>query len=336
MKPKNKIVIYSPSFLPIVGGLMNVVDIFARNLTQLGYEITVITTTPGIQNGFPYKVVRKPSFMASLRLLRAAHICIQFNVSLVGLPLWILSRKELFISHQSLNDGSWRGKIKDLVANRMAKKNICCSKYVAGHYRNSVALPNPYDDRLFRIKNSWNIREKDILFVGRLVSDKGTDLLIDAIYELVKAGYNFNATIVGDGPERSVLMEKVEKLGLKGLVHFAGTKTGELLIDIMNDHKYMVVPSKWEEPFGIVALEGIACGCVVLGSSGGGLGEAIGDAGVTFTNGDLQGLVLKLKKLLDDPVLCGHLLNQGKNHIEKHGQMTLTKKFIGFIHESLD
>lgn len=60
----------------------------------------------------------------------------------------------------------------------------------------------------------------------------------------------------------------------------------------------MVVPSLWDEPFKIVALEGIACGCVVVGSKGGGLKDAIGPCGLTFDNGDVAGLTAQLINLL--------------------------------------
>lgn len=334
---KSAILIYSPSFLPMVGGLMNVVDLFSRVFSQLGHEVTVVTfTLSDEQDDFPYNVVRKPSFRTAFRLMRNADICIQFNVSLIGLPLWILSGQPLIISHHSLNDRSWRGKIKDWIANKISRKNICCSNYIAKHYEKSILVSNPFDNRLFRIKNDWSTRQKDLLFVGRLVSDKGTDLFVDAVSVLVKEGYFLSATIVGDGPEKPLLMEQANRLDVKEYIHFAGTQTGDSLVDIMNAHKFMVVPSKWEEPFGIVALEGIACGCIVVGSSGGGLGEAIGCAGLTFKNGDLESLLEQLRMLFVDSLLCETLLSQGKGHIERHNPLALGEEFIRVIQQISD
>jgi glycosyltransferase involved in cell wall biosynthesis len=62
----------------------------------------------------------------------------------------------------------------------------------------------------------------------------------------------------------------------------------------------MVIPSVWREPFGVVALEGIACGCVVLASDGGGLTDAVGPAGLLFRRGDVSDLTSKLQVLIDD------------------------------------
>jgi glycosyltransferase involved in cell wall biosynthesis len=63
------------------------------------------------------------------------------------------------------------------------------------------------------------------------------------------------------------------------------------------------MPSRYREPYGIVALEAAACGCVVVGSGEGGLAEAIGPCGLTFQNGDVAGLAAALKRALDDAAL---------------------------------
>ena len=66
----------------------------------------------------------------------------------------------------------------------------------------------------------------------------------------------------------------------------------------MNQHAIIVIPSRWAEPFGVVALEGIACGCIAVGSADGGLPDAIGDCGMTFYNGDSENLADRLADLL--------------------------------------
>src|SRR5262249_18638080 len=65
--------------------------------------------------------------------------------------------------------------------------------------------------------------------------------------------------------------------------------------------RFLVVPSLWEEPFGIVALEGLACGCVPIVSRRGGLVEAIGPHGYSFENGDTGGLAQVLAHVLRNP-----------------------------------
>ena len=80
----------------------------------------------------------------------------------------------------------------------------------------------------------------------------------------------------------------------------------------------MVVPSLWAEPFGIVALEGIGCGCVVVGSEAGGLPDAIGPCGVTFPNGDVTALTAKLRSLLMDGSSVNRLRACASTHLAKH------------------
>jgi glycosyltransferase involved in cell wall biosynthesis len=139
-----------------------------------------------------------------------------------------------------------------------------------------------------------------------LVSDKGADILLSAFSELIKDSlffeqtkkfkFSFTLSIIGDGPELLNLKEHAEKLKVAHLVSFVGPLKGEQLVQKLNEHQILVVPSIWEEPFGVVALEGAACGCLVVGSSGGGLVDAIGDSGLLFKRGDIGDLVLMLKK----------------------------------------
>ena len=110
-----------------------------------------------------------------------------------------------------------------------------------------------------------------------------------------------------------------EQFDLNGLpqtlwpVHCVQGTRGAELAALLNRHQVLVVPSRWAEPFGIVALEGLACGCFVIGSEGGGLKEAIGPGGITFVNGDASALAGALQKALvnrlpvDRPAVAAHL-----------------------------
>ena len=78
----------------------------------------------------------------------------------------------------------------------------------------------------------------------------------------------------------------------------------------------MIVPSRWAEPFGIVALEGIATGCALVASSGGGLPDAVGPCGLLFPNGDAAALALALKKVLSDEGCRHQIIEAGPVHLE--------------------
>jgi glycogen synthase len=100
-------------------------------------------------------------------------------------------------------------------------------------------------------------------------------------------------------------------------VIFAGQQSGNALAQTLNRHRVLAVPSRWAEPFGVVALEGIACGCVVVGSRDGGLQEAIGPCGLTFENGKVDELAAQLRRLINEPETRANLLKNAPEHLPK-------------------
>jgi len=174
------------------------------------------------------------------------------------------------------------------------------SRFLATRLGDDIeVVPNPYRDDLFRRVPGVD-RDRDLVFVGRLVSEKGCDCLISAVARLSTGPETTSLTIVGDGPERAALEARVRDLGLEEEIQFRGRLDGEELVRLLNRHRVLVVPSLVEEGFGVVALEGIAAGCVVVGAAAGGLPEAIGPCGTTFPVGDEMALAEELRALLAD------------------------------------
>jgi glycosyltransferase involved in cell wall biosynthesis len=167
-----------------------------------------------------------------------------------------------------------------------------------------------------------------LVALGRLVSDKGFDLLIEALALLAKQGCRPRLTLIGDGPEKPKLMQMAKDLGVAEQISFLGAKSGPALAEELNRHRIMVVPSRWKEPFGIVALEGIACGCVTVGSSGGGLADAIGPCGPTFPNGDVNALVAVLSRLLKTPDELAQFRKPAAEHLRRHHPATIAARFL--------
>jgi glycosyltransferase involved in cell wall biosynthesis len=184
-------------------------------------------------------------------------------------------------------------------------------------------IPNPYRADLFR-QTSNGPREREIIFVGRLVSDKGADLLLEALKEL-----KLGATIVGDGPERAALEAQARRLGVEA--RFVGARQGEELAALLNQHRLLVVPSRWEEPFGIVALEGMACGCVPVVANAGGLPDAVGDAGVVFERGALADCI---RQLLNDETRVAGLRARAADHLERHLPSVIAAQYLGVFEQA--
>lgn len=297
-----KILISSHAFAPSVGGIETVSAILAREWARVGHAVEIVTQTPGELEWEGLPVHRRLNARALRRRVRAADIYFQNHISLRSLWPALACGTPVAVLHQTYLwpwDGrpGLAGMLKQLVSRRL--RNLAISHPVA------KALPvdtpitgNPYDAATFRVISGVK-RGRAVIFVGRLVSDKGVHVLFAALRCLRERpeynGKEVRLTIVGAGPEEATL--RAEAAGLA--VTFAGVLQGEALAEALSRHEVLVVPSLWPEPFGIVALEGAACGCRVVGSDQGGLPEAIGPCGSTFPNGDAQALAACIHQELE-------------------------------------
>ena len=311
-----KILLGSHHFYPSTGGIETASNLLAREFVDLGHEVRVITQTEG-DGDFPFAVIRRPGPVALLRQLRWCDVFLQNNISQRTLWPLLFVRRPIFIAHQTWitnPDGTagWQHRLKKFVL-RYAT-SLAISRAVAAKLPvPSIPVGNPYDDKVFNEVPS-EPRTTDLIFVGRLVSDKGANLLLEAMALLASKP---RLTIAGDGPERARLEKQAAELQLQSQVEFVGSQSSEPLAKLLRQHRILVVPSRWQEPFGIVALEGIASGCVVVGSAEGGLAEAIGPCGLTFPNGDAQALASALSRLLDDPTECDRLRQNAPAHLAR-------------------
>lgn len=333
-----KILFSSYHFAPDVGGIETVSALLALEFVRVGHEVRLITTTqPEDGRSWPFAVLRKPSCNALWREVRWCDVFFQNNISLQTLWPALLKRKPLVIAHHTwltAPDGhtTWQTRLKRL-ASRFAE-NIAISRAIASHVGTpSVVIGNPYDDATFRLHPEVP-RERELIFLGRLVSDKGVDLLLDALGKLFKDGCRPFLTVVGSGPEDAALHRQAAALGISDQVEFTGAQKGEALARSLNRHRILVVPSRWAEPFGVVALEGIACGCLVVGSKEGGLPEAIGPCGVTFRNGDSEELATALRRLLDDEALIARLCSGAATHLQKHSPQRVAAAYLEVLREA--
>jgi glycogen(starch) synthase len=310
---------------------------------MIGHEVTVVTETPDEQdNPFPFKVLRQLSLKKKIAEFRHSDAVILANVSLWGLlPLLFCGfrRPPWIVTHQIWYENPGRpvkllDRLKKSIT-RFASANISCSRAVDKFLKlNAHVIPNPYDHRLFRLLPEVE-RDQDLVFLGRLVSDKGADLLLDALALLREQGLTPSLTIIGSGPDLASLQEQTQRLDLSGQVHFVGPQSGEPLVQLLNQHRIMVVPSRWNEPFGIVALEGIACGCAIIGSSGGGLPEAIGPCGWIFPNGKASALAETVKTTLSHQDSVLKTPHAYTSHLQQHTSKTIGQRYLDVIESAL-
>jgi glycogen(starch) synthase len=328
---------YSPRFYPLVGGLEKVVEYWGNELVNLGVEITLITTTTSEkEDAFSFKVVRNPGFLETIGLMRKADALVQFNVSLKGLAAWIFSGKPLVITHHTLlfepgEKAPWNQRLKLWVSNQLASLNICCSHYIARQFKNAEVVHSPYDATVF--KNLKRERKLgSIAFAGRLVTDKGVDVLLKAMSLVEQAKYS-RLFIAGDGRERKALELLFEKQDLREKTRFIGKVNPGELVALLNESEIMVVPSV-VEPFGITVLEGLACGCRMVVSDTGGLPEAAGGCALLVKSGDPDALAAAIEKQLNKPLDIDETAL--REHLKGLTVVATARRFLELIRDNLE
>lgn len=162
------------------------------------------------------------------------------------------------------------------VSNALLKKAILLG--YSG--KNAVVIPNGYDEKIFYPRKKSDVRlelgfgNNDgpiVGYVGNLVHVKRADKLPEIFQKIADYIPNVRFIIVGDGKLKKEIEKRTRNLNVK----FVGFLTQELVAKYMNAMDVMILPSR-NEGFGCVVLEAQACGTCVVGSSNGGIPEAIG------------------------------------------------------------
>jgi glycosyltransferase involved in cell wall biosynthesis len=152
-------------------------------------------------------------------------------------------------------------------------------------------------------------------FIGRLVPEKGVDLLVEAL-----DGFDARLLVIGDGAERGALERRTIRWPT-GKATFTGSVDGTAVPDYLACMDCLVLPSRttpsWAEQFGHVLVEAMAAGVPVVGSSSGAIPEVIGEAGLIFPEGDVAALRAQLATVFDDPVLRKRMVERGRARVER-------------------
>ena len=236
------------------------------------------------------------------------------------------------------------------VERRMVKRAdrvVTCSQYMRGHVasvfglsaRRITVIQNGIDPRdlepvshdLPALRRRFaGENERLVLMVGRLVYEKGFHLALDALAPVVRRLGDVRFVVAGTGTAEAELQRQSRRLGLSRHGAFLGWTGDDMLHSLYRVAEVCIVPSIYE-PFGLVALEAMACGCPCVVADTGGLREVVpanGTAGLRFRSRDSDALERVLERVLTDEEARGQLVAEGREHVLRFGWPDVARRTL--------
>ena len=230
---------------------------------------------------------------------------------------------------------------------RRADRVITCSRYMRGHVAGVfgirpakiTVIPNGIDPRDLEpvVDDLDGLRakyarpdERLVLLVGRLVYEKGFHLALDALAPVVKRLGNVRFVVAGTGTAEAELKLQARRLGLRRYGSFVGWVGDDMLHSLYRVAEIVIVPSIYE-PFGLVALEAMASGCLCVVADTGGLREVVpgdGTVGVRFPSRDSDALQEVLERLLADDEARAKVVADARDHVLRFDWVEVARRTL--------
>jgi glycogen synthase len=217
---------------------------------------------------------------------------------------------------------------------RRADRLITCSHYMRGHVAGVFGVPasritvipngiDPHDldpvaEDLGQLRARYaEADELLVLLVGRLVYEKGFHLALDALASVTRRLGNVRFVVAGSGTAEAELQRQARALELAEHGSFLGWIGDDMLHSLYRVADLCIVPSIYE-PFGLVALEAMASGCLCVVADTGGLREVVpddGTVGLRFPSRDSDALGEILEQVLTDHGSRAQLVAEAREHV---------------------
>jgi glycogen(starch) synthase len=214
---------------------------------------------------------------------------------------------------------------------RRADRVIVCSHYMREHVTDVFELPDagvtvipngidptdlqPVADLAALRARFAEPDERLVLLCGRLVYEKGFQLALDALPQVIRRVGGVRFLVAGSGPHEAALREQARRLDLDAHGTFLGWIGDDVLHSLYRIADLCVVPSLYE-PFGLVALEAMASGCPCIVADTGGLREVVPrEAGLRFRARDPRALARMVERVLTDDGLRDRLVTEASEHV---------------------
>ena len=216
-------------------------------------------------------------------------------------------------------------------ANKIIVTSASMKAEIQGHFHlppeKIEIVPNGIDTKRYNasvdqsaVKGRYGVHpdEKLVLCVGRLVPQKGIEYLIRAVPQIARRYPNSKFIIVGEGWLRGHLEYIARSTGHQWKITFTGWIPDQELIALLNSADALVVPSIYE-PFGIVALEGMAAGVPVVASDVGGLAEIVEHehTGILAYSRSPESIAWAVDRVLSDPNHSKEMAQNAQQMVQK-------------------
>jgi glycogen synthase len=370
-KTKLNVLLYSHFFYPSIGGLETVSLTLAEGFVANGLGCKVLTTSDtNEEEKFPFEVIRNPGLAKRLQLIKWADV-ILFNGATMALQPWVLLYNKPFVwvhigyqvscldglgwidgqqapirvvasikHHIKLKGIKWgmvqgfKLVVKRFFAKYLVTKNIAITRWMltAQPLPRQLHIYNPFPINQFLNFISANEAVYDFVYLGRIVSEKGVFTLLTAFAKIInEEKIAVSLLLIGDGQWRDRMETLANDLKISNFVNFAGKKTGTDLVEWLAKGRIAVVPSEWYEPMGGVVLELMAAGKNLIVSEFGGLKECVGNAGLTFPNGNYDELAWCMIRLLKDKSLQEQQKISGKERIKLFDPTVFISQYVDLL-----
>lgn len=225
---------------------------------------------------------------------------------------------------------------------------VCVSAYLAGRWMEGVGAPTPVPSVLPNCLDLARLpppcppeaRQPRIIFAGRMVADKGADSFVAACARALPQLSGWRAEMIGadrfraDSPETpftQALRPQAEAAGIALL----GYRDHESVMTELSNAAIAVVPSRWQEPFGLAALEAIASGAALITTGQGGLAELTEGVSVVIVPGDVAGLAEAIVSLAHNPAERARLAQAGLERARTYDLPAARRRLDGLRMELL-
>ncbi len=301
-----------------MGGVETQTEQLARVFLVMGYQVCELETYH-----LPWGLIR---LVHVCRAVLPADVVLSMGLSLkTWLVVALLGRPVLISHHTYLGGNGWNLRLKRWILRRSF--HVANSFFLAEKLRELADLPRlpiavihpccPLECLASQVGPDHSPTNRpgwDVTFVGRHIPDKGGQVLLAALEKLAAFGCGSMAVaFLGAGPAQPEWQRLSLACGQR--VSFLGSLPASEVAVELRRSRLVVIPSLWQEPFGVVMLEALAAGCGVIASAVGGLPEAGGQLARFVPPGDVEALADAIRNELTHPVPIDWAARQA--HLER-------------------